>query len=66
MFCSDSHGSIGELLLCEVEGMVGHGDAELAGVPSRGQISSQDGVVGDAEEGHHAVPCLVIEPHLPR
>lgn len=62
----DSHGSVGELLLGEVEGVIGHRDAVLSGVLSCRQISSQDGVVGRAEEGHHAVPCLVVEPHLPR
>lgn len=62
----DSHGNMRELLLGEVEGVIGHGDAILAGILSCRQISPQDGVVGHGEEGHHAVPCLVVEPHLPR
>lgn len=62
----DSHGHVGELLLGEVEGVAGRRDAVLARIPSRRQISSQDGVVGHAEEGHHAVPRLVVEPHLQR
>lgn len=62
----DSHGYRGELLLGEVEGVIGHGDAILAGILSCRQISPQDGVVGHTEEGHHAMPCLVVEPHLQR
>lgn len=62
----DSHGHKGELLFGEVEGVIGHRDAVLAGILSRWQISPQDGVVGHTEERHHAVPCLVIEPHLRR
>lgn len=67
-FCwsDDSHGNVGELLLGEVEGVIGHGDAVPAGILSCRQISPQDGVVGHTEEGCHAVPCLVVEPHLPR
>lgn len=45
--------------------MVGHGDAAAPGVLAAGQVPPQDGVVGHAEEGHHAVPGLVVEPHLP-
>lgn len=45
--------------------MTGDGDAVLAWILSRWQISSQDAVVGYTEEGHHAVPRLVVEPHLP-
>lgn len=62
----DSHGHIGELLLGEVEGVIGDRDAILAGILSCWQISSQDGVVGHTEEGHHAVPSPVVEPHLRR
>lgn len=54
----------GELLLGEVERVVGDGDAVLAGILSCWQISPQDGVVCHVEEGHHTVPGLVIEPHL--
>lgn len=54
-----------ELLLGEVERVVGRGDAVAAGVLRGGQVGPQDGVVSDAEEGHHAVPGLVVEPHLP-
>lgn len=61
----DSHGNIRELLLGEVEGVIGHRDAVLAGFLSCRQISPQDGVVGHTDEGHHAVPGLVVEPHLP-
>lgn len=60
----DSQGSEGELLLGEVEGVVGHRDAIRTGVLSVWQIPPQNGVVGDAEEGHHAVPRHVVEPHL--
>lgn len=62
----DSHGHIGELLFGEVEGVIRDGDAILAGFLSCWQISPQDGVVGHTEEGRHAVPCLVVEPHLQR
>lgn len=65
-FSDNSHGSIGELLLGEVEGVIGHRDAVLAGVLPCWQISPQDGVVGNTEKGHHAVPRLVVEPYLPR
>lgn len=61
---NDSHGSIGELLLGEVEGVVGYRDTVRTGVLSRWQIPPQNGIVGDAEEGHHAVPRHVVEPHL--
>lgn len=46
--------------------MTGHRDAVLEGVLSCRQISPQDGVVADTEEGHDAVPRLVVEPHLRR
>lgn len=60
----DSHGRTGELLFAEVEGVIDDGDAVLARVLSRWQISSQDAVVGHAKEGRHGVPQLVVEPHL--
>lgn len=62
----DSHGHIGELRLGEIEWVIGHGDAVLAGLLPRWQASPQDGVVGHTQERHHAVPRLVVEPHLPR
>lgn len=60
----DSHGRTGELLFAEVEGVIGDGDAVLARVLSRWQISSEDAVVGHTKEGCHGVPQLVVEPHL--
>lgn len=45
--------------------MIGHGDAVATGFLQGRQISPQNGVVGHAEKGHHAVPGLVVEPHLP-
>lgn len=44
--------------------MIGHGDAVAAGLLLGRQVAPQNGVVGNAEEGHHAVPRLVVEPHL--
>lgn len=44
--------------------MVERGDAVAAGVLPGQQVAPQNGVVSDAEEGHHAVPRLVVEPHL--
>lgn len=60
-----SHGGVRELLLGEVERMVGSRDAVATGVLLGGQTSPQDGVVCNTEEGHRAVPGLVVEPHLP-
>lgn len=62
---ANSHGGGGELLLGEVERVIGHGDAVAAGLLLGRQVAPQDGVVGNAEEGHHAVTRLVVEPHLP-
>lgn len=45
--------------------MVERGDAVAAGVLRGRQFAPQNGVVSDVEEGHHAVPRLVVEPHLP-
>lgn len=45
--------------------MIERGDAVAAGVLLGPQVAPQNGVVSDVEEGHHAVPCLVVEPHLP-
>lgn len=61
-----SQGGVGQLLLGEVERVIEHGDAVAAGVLLGRQAAPQEGVVGNVEEGHHAVPCLVVEPHLPR
>lgn len=44
--------------------MIGHGDAVAAGLLLGRQVGPQNGVVGNAEEGHYAVPRLVVEPHL--
>lgn len=60
----DSHGRVGQLLLGEVEGVVGHGDAIDTRVFSCRKISPQDSVAADAEEGYQAVPRHVVEPHL--
>ena len=54
----------GELLLGEVQRVAGGGDAVVARALARRQVAPQDGVVGHAEEGHQAVPRLVVEPHL--
>lgn len=64
--CDDSRDGQRELLLGKVERVIGHRDAELAGILSRWQVSPQDGIVGHAEERHQAVIRLVVEPHLPR
>lgn len=65
-FLSYSHGGVGQLLLGEVEGVVGHRDAIDARVLSCRKISPQDSVAADAEEGHQAVPRHIVEPHLPK
>lgn len=62
---ANSHGGVRELLLGEVERVIGRGDAVAPGVLRGGQVRPQDGVVSNTEEGHHAVPGLVVEPHLP-
>lgn len=63
--CANSHGGRGELLLGVVERVVEHGDAAAPGLLLGRQVAPQNSVVSDAEEGHHAVPRLVVEPHLP-
>ena len=44
--------------------MAGDGDAVAPAVQRVVEPAPQDGVVGHAQEGHHAVPPLVVEPHL--
>lgn len=63
---SDSHGGVGQLLLGEVEGVVGHRDAIEARVLSCRKVPPQDSVAANAEEGHQTVPRHIVEPHLHR
>ena len=60
-----SHGRRGELVLGEIERVIRDRDAVLMWILSCGQISSKDAVAGHTEKGHNAMPCLVVEPHLP-
>lgn len=64
--CSDLQRHVGQLLLGQVQRVIGHRDAVLTRIASCRQISPQDGIVGHAEEGHHTMPGLVVEPHLQR
>lgn len=59
-----SQGGLRELLLGEVEGVVGGCDAVERGVGARGQPCPQQRVAGHVEEGDHGVPALVVEPDL--
>lgn len=59
-----SQGCLRELLLGEVEGVVGGRDAETCGVGAGGQPGSQQPIAGHVEEGDHGMPALVVEPDL--
>lgn len=59
-----SQGHLRQLLLGQVQRVVEGHDAVVAGVCTRRQVSSQDGVVHHVHEGRDAVPALVVEPDL--
>ncbi|TNN64375.1 hypothetical protein EYF80_025416 [Liparis tanakae] len=55
---------LGQLLLGEVERVIGGSDAELGGVLVGLQTRAQDAVVHHVEERADAVPAFVVEPDL--